>query len=81
MDTRLVKPLLLLLLIATATSAAATDISDEYSVFSLSPYAGATFLTDELGIEDDLIFGGRAAVQFMSWLGVEGTYGFSDTEQ
>ncbi len=81
MNDRHVKPLLLLLLVATASAVAAADISDEYSVFSLSPYAGATFLTDDLGIEDDLIFGGRAAVQFMPWLGLEGTYGFSDTEQ
>jgi OOP family OmpA-OmpF porin len=78
MNVRLVKSLLLLLVVMTASAATAAD---EYSVFSLSPYAGATYLTDDLGIDDDIIFGGRAAIMFMPWLGVEGTYGFSDTEQ
>ncbi|MBK6899344.1 MAG: OmpA family protein [bacterium] len=81
MNARLWKSLLPLLVLACASAAVAADASDEYSVFSLSPYAGATYLSDDIGLEDDIIFGGRAAVLFLPWLGLEGTYGFSDTEQ
>jgi outer membrane protein OmpA-like peptidoglycan-associated protein len=42
----------------------------------LTPYAGGADW-DEHGVDNAVIFGGRAALYFNSWLGVEGHYGLS----
>ncbi len=65
-----------------AGAALAGDIHEKYgdhSVFELSPYAGTTVWSDDIGLDDDLLFGGRAAVRFLPFFALEGTYGYTST--
>jgi len=71
--------LLVMLLLLVSPSARADDDWGDYSIFTISPYAGQTIWSDEIGLEDDLIYGARAAVLFVPWLGVEATYGYTKT--
>ena len=74
--------LLMLMMMLAAPSAQAADKTwDDTPLVSLSPYVGTTVWTDDLGLEDKLIYGGRVAVTPLSWLGIEGTYGYSSTER
>lgn len=75
---RLVLLVMLLMLVSPSARAADEDWGD-YSIFTLSPYAGTTIWSDDIGLDDNLIFGGRAAVLFSPWLGIEGTYGYTTT--
>lgn len=76
---RLVLLVMMLMLISPAARAATEDWGD-YSIFTLSPYVGATVWSDDIGLDDKHIFGGRAAVLFLPWLGIEGTYGYTSTD-
>jgi OOP family OmpA-OmpF porin len=71
--------MLLMLVLASFAAQAGEDFGD-HPILTLSPYAGTTLLSDEIGLEDDLIFGGRVGFWFSPYLGIEGTYGYSDTE-
>ncbi len=73
--------LLTILLLLFAPTANADEDWGDYSIFTLSPYAGMTVWSDEIGLENDLVYGGRAAVLFLPWLGIEGTYGYTKTER
>ncbi|MBC8425808.1 outer membrane beta-barrel protein, partial [bacterium] len=73
--------LLAVLLLLVSPSARADEDWGDYSLFTISPYAGTTIWSDDIGLDDKLIFGGRAAILFAPWLGVEGTYGYSKTER
>ncbi|MBU1676632.1 hypothetical protein KKA85_12740, partial [bacterium] len=71
--------LLAVMLLLVSPSARADEDWGDYSLFTLSPYGGTTIWSDDIGLEDDLIYGARAAILFVPWLGVEGTYGFTKT--
>jgi len=73
--------LLMIMLLLFSPAANAGEDWGDYSIFTLSPYAGTTVWSDEIGLENDLIYGGRAAVLFTPWLGIEGTYGYTKTER
>ncbi len=71
--------LLLLLCLTIAVSAAADVGDDDQPLFSLTPYGGMTAWSDDIGLDDGAIFGGRAAVHLLRWLSVEGTMGWAST--
>ncbi len=73
--------LLMIMLFMFSPVANADENWGDYSIFTVSPYAGVTVWSDEIGLENDLIYGGRAAVLFLPWLGVEATYGYTRTER
>jgi len=73
--------LLVMLLMLVSPSARADEDWGDYSLFTITPYLGTTIWSDDIGLEDDLIYGGRAAIIFVPWLGVEGTYGYTKTER
>lgn len=47
---------------------------------TLSPYAGFALWDQLVKYDDGLIYGGRLGLEFGNHLGLEGTYGFSQTE-
>lgn len=71
----------LLLSLLVAATATAEVGKDDRPVFSLTPYVGTTILSEDMGLEDDIIFGGRAAVHLLRSLSIEGTMGWMDSER
>jgi len=73
---------LLFAIVAMAVLVPAARAADELEMplFAISPYVGQAYWSDEIGLDDSLIYGGRAAVMFLPWLGVEGTYGRTSTD-
>ena len=57
-----------------------TAADRDHPLFSLSPYAGWGLWDKDLGVDNSFIFGGRAAIQPLRWLALEGTYGRSGTQ-
>ncbi len=47
---------------------------------TLTPYGGMAVWSDDFFLKDGLLIGGRLGAMLTPWLGVEGTYGFSNTE-
>lgn len=69
-----------LILIQIAPGSAQADIDDnDKPMFSVTPYLGHANWDTDLNLDDSFIFGGRAAIHFLSWLSVEGTYGRSSS--
>ncbi len=66
------------LLIPAVASAGVGD--DDKPLFSLTPWGGATFWSDESGLEDGGIFGGRAALHLTRHFSLEGGMGWTSTE-
>ena len=71
---------LTILLLALTASAAELERTDLMPWFQVGPYVGSTIWSDDVGLADNLILGGRAAFLLRPWLGIEGTYGFTSTE-
>jgi len=72
--------LLMLLLMMTASQTQAEVGEHDRPAISLTPYAGTTMWSDDIGLDDGFIFGGRGAVHVLRWLSLEGTMGWSGTE-
>ena len=67
------------LLCGLLAGAAAADIDDnDKPSVSITPYLGGGFWSDDLGLDDSFVYGGRGAVHLLQWLSLEGTYGRSD---
>lgn len=46
----------------------------------VSPYLGSGVWSDDIAVRNQLLYGVRIGATIVPWLGVEGTYGVSDTE-
>lgn len=71
---------LMLGVVTTGQVLAATGDHDKPLV-SVTPYLGYANWDTDLQLDDDLIFGGRGAIHFLSWLSLEGTYGYSNSSR
>lgn len=78
---RKVNVLTLMLMTLLVAGAAVAEVGqNDRPVFSLTPYVGTTILSDDIGLENDLIYGGRAAVHLLRSLSIEGTMGWMDSQ-
>ena len=77
------KLLVLLLLVSTMASmdALAETKDTDKPLVSISPYIGWGLWSQDLGVEDSMVYGGRAAFHFLNWLSLEGTYGKSSGDR
>ena len=73
---------LLILIIALTALAPSAHAADEVEMplFGITPYVGQALWSEEIGLDDSVIYGARAAVMVAPWLGFEGTYGRTETE-
>ncbi len=47
---------------------------------TLSPYVGTSMWDDDFDLADEILFGGRAGINFLHVVGIEATYGLEETE-
>jgi len=74
--------LVLLLMMVGVVSLAAAGIDDkDKPIISLTPYAGGGLWSDEIGLDNSFIYGGRGALHFTRALALEGTYGRSAADR
>lgn len=75
--------ILMVLLVTTMVlpASASSEVgADDKPLFSLTPWGGAAFWSDDIGLENSGIFGARAAVHLTRHLSFEGGMGWSSTE-
>ncbi len=80
MKTLLNRMLPLLILMSMAAVAIAAVGDDDRPIISVGPWAGTTFWSDEIGLDDGLVYGARGGVHLLRWLTLEGSLGWSGTE-
>jgi outer membrane protein OmpA-like peptidoglycan-associated protein len=66
-------------LAAAVTVRPASAIGDGPTVY-VSPFVGSGVWSDDIAVRNQLIYGARLGLTVFPWLGLEGTYGVSDTE-
>ena len=66
-------------LLLPSLAMASIDDNDK-PLFSLTPWGGATFLSDDIGLKNGGVFGGRVAIHLMRFMSVEAGLGWSYTE-
>jgi OOP family OmpA-OmpF porin len=78
----MLKLTLVLLLMGLSTVALADENADDNGkpLFSLTPYVGMGLWSDDTGLDNSLIFGGRAAWHMTRRFALEGHYGMSTAE-
>ncbi len=68
-----------LMFLVAGTAFSGADVTEnDRPMFSVSPYLGGAFWSEDLGLEDKSIFGVRGAYHFLNQLSLEATYGYSD---
>jgi OOP family OmpA-OmpF porin len=73
---------LLLMLVSITVPQAQAEVQDEGKpLVSLTPYVGWGLWSQDLGVEDSMVYGGRGAIHFLRWLSLEGTYGMSSGDR
>ena len=72
--------LLILLLMMTAPQSQAEVGENDRPIISLTPYGGMTMWSEEIGLDDGFIVGGRGALHVLRWMSLEGSLGWSGTE-
>jgi hypothetical protein len=73
--------LLLMVVMAGAALSAADVGENDRPMFSISPYAGGAFWSEDFGLGDKMIFGARGAFHFLDQLSLEATFGYTDPER
>jgi len=73
--------LVALLAVTTAATALAEMGDNDKPTVSVTPYLGGAFWSDDIGLDNSVIYGGRAAYHFMRHLSVEGTYGRTSADR
>lgn len=71
--------LLLLGMVSAGAGQAGVDEGDKPTI-SVTPYLGGAFWDKDMGLEDDLIYGGRLGLHFLRNLSLEATYGLATPE-
>lgn len=72
---------LLLMISAVAVPEAMAAVGDnDKPLISVTPFLGWGLWSQDLGVDDSMIYGGRGAIHFLRWLSIEGTYGRSGTD-
>ncbi len=66
-------------LFTSVGSAQAAAEDNDKPIISVTPYLGYAIWDTDLQLDDGLVFGGRAAVHFLKWLSLEGTYGYNSS--
>jgi OmpA-OmpF porin, OOP family len=77
------KALLIMMVISIGLISAATAAIDDNDkpIISLTPYLGGGFWSDDLGLDESLVYGARGALHFTKRLSLEGTYGRSPADR
>ena len=59
---------LLLMLVSITVPQAQAEVQDEGKpLVSLTPYLGWGLWSQDLGVEDSMVYGGRGAIHFLRW--------------
>lgn len=80
MNFRAIALVLAIMVALPAVVVAEDNESNDKPIVSLTPYLGGGMWSDDVGLDDSFLFGGRLAFHVNRWLGVEGTYGRSSTD-
>lgn len=72
--------LLLFLGLVAADGVQAAIDDDDLPAVSVTPYLGGAFWDSDLGLDDDLIYGGRLGLHFLRNIALEATYGIATPE-
>jgi OmpA-OmpF porin, OOP family len=72
--------LMLFLGMVSADSGQAGVDDGDKPVISVTPFLGGAFWDEDLGLEDDLIYGGRLGLHFLRNLSLEASYGLTTAE-
>jgi OOP family OmpA-OmpF porin len=80
MKKKIIVLLLMMCTLAINPAQAEDNSGPDKPLVSVSPYLGWGLWSQDLGVENSFVYGGRAALHPLHWLSLEGTYGRSDTE-
>ena len=82
MKTSLKVLVLLLMISSVGLPRAMAEVGEnDKPIVSVTPYLGYGMWSQDLGVDDSMLYGVRGAFHFLEWLSLEGTYGRSSADR